>query len=247
MKVFQYKIIPLILFFLFISGKSQVTSGFVEYDVVPTELTKTNNTDVIDFMRKTDEQIKNIKFVLEFNRNESLFESINRIEMDRDEYFYKMALAVSGGKSAWYSSMLTKEVVKGFEFMGEKFLVISNFEDIKWEMSNESKKIGKHLAFKASCTQPTIGSKGIGSKKITVWYTPEIPINFGPLGLNGLPGLILEVSFGRVKYNARNISINNLEGVEIKRLTGGKEILEKDFIKLALSKINQFKKDNGKQ
>ena len=50
---------------------------------------------------------------------------------------------------------------------------------------NESKLVGNYPCKKAQIVK--------NGRKYTVWYTMQIPISFGPLKLNGLPGLILEV------------------------------------------------------
>ena len=55
---------------------------------------------------------------------------------------------------------------------------------ISWKFEKETKKIGNYTCHKA--TAPFRG------RDYTVWYTPEIPIPYGPWKLNGLPGLVLE-------------------------------------------------------
>jgi GLPGLI family protein len=56
---------------------------------------------------------------------------------------------------------------------------------IDWEIADEQKIIQNYLAQKASTT--------FRGRNYTVWFTPEIPLPFGPWKLNGLPGLILDV------------------------------------------------------
>ena len=39
-----------------------------------------------------------------------------------------------------------------------------------------------------------------------VWFTPEIPIPFGPIGIDGLPGVVLEASEkGKMYFYATKI------------------------------------------
>jgi GLPGLI family protein len=62
----------------------------------------------------------------------------------------------------------------------------------KWELTNESKKIGKF-----NCQKAKTNFRG---RKYEVWFTTEIPIPSGPWKLQGLPGLILEASDDSKKY-----------------------------------------------
>lgn len=55
---------------------------------------------------------------------------------------------------------------------------------INWRLEKETKKIGNFNCSKATCN--------FRGRDYIVWYAKEIPANFGPWKLNGLPGLILE-------------------------------------------------------
>ncbi len=63
-----------------------------------------------------------------------------------------------------------------------------------------------------------------------VWFTPQIPASFGPLGFGGLPGLILEVKRGIFVLSLTQISTN--ETVEIKKPTSGKLISAEKYNKM---------------
>ncbi len=54
-----------------------------------------------------------------------------------------------------------------------------------WELTGNSKKIKEYL-----CQEALVVLNG---RKFSVWFTPEISINRGPLKLHGLPGLVVEV------------------------------------------------------
>lgn len=55
-----------------------------------------------------------------------------------------------------------------------------------WRIEPETKQIGQFLCQKATCS--------FRGRDYIAWFTPEIPVSYGPWKLNGLPGLILEVN-----------------------------------------------------
>lgn len=70
-----------------------------------------------------------------------------------------------------------------------------NRPNIKWQIQAEyTRKIGNLNCMKAFGT--------FGNRIYDVWFTLDIPVNFGPYKIGGLPGLILEAISrdGRVSY-----------------------------------------------
>jgi len=76
---------------------------------------------------------------------------------------------------------------------------------------------------------------------ITAWYTPEIPINQGPEGYWGLPGLILEVNDGKTTILCSKVVLNTKEKVEIKAATNGKLISQKEYDEIAVKKMEEMR------
>lgn len=65
---------------------------------------------------------------------------------------------------------------------------------------------------------------------ITVWYTPSIPVSFGPAGYDGLPGLVLESSTSSFYLIAQNIQFQDKQ-LQIKRPKKGDKITLDEFNK----------------
>jgi GLPGLI family protein len=82
------------------------------------------------------------------------------------QYYYKPK------KNILYSRDL------GFQYVKDTTI------DIPWDITEETKKIGKYEVQKA-----TAHFRG---RDYTAWFTQEIPVPYGPWKLVGLPGLILE-------------------------------------------------------
>jgi GLPGLI family protein len=76
---------------------------------------------------------------------------------------------------------------------------------------------------------------------ITAWYTPEIPVNQGPEGYWGLPGLILEVNDGKTVILCSKIVLNPKEKVVIKPALKGKVISQKLFDETMIQKMEEMR------
>lgn len=79
---------------------------------------------------------------------------------------------------------------------------------------------------------------------ITAWYTPEIPVNQGPEGYWGLPGLILEVNDGRTVILCSKVVLNPKEKAAIKPATNGKVVTQKVFDETMMQKMEEMREMN---
>ncbi|MCO6174394.1 GLPGLI family protein [Flavobacterium sp. NRK F10] len=75
---------------------------------------------------------------------------------------------------------------------------------------------------------------------ITAWYSPEIPVNQGPENYWGLPGLILEVNDGQTTILCSKIVLNSKEKVDIKPVTKGKEVTQKEYNEIVMKKMKEM-------
>lgn len=79
---------------------------------------------------------------------------------------------------------------------------------------------------------------------ITAWYTPEIPVNQGPEGYWGLPGLILEVNDGKTIILCSKVVLNPKEKTEIKAPTKGKAVSQNEYDEIVVKKMEEFREMN---
>lgn len=79
---------------------------------------------------------------------------------------------------------------------------------------------------------------------VTAWYTPEIPVNQGPEGYWGLPGLILEVNDGRTVILCSKVVLNPKEKAAIKPATNGKVVTQKVFDETMMQKMEEMREMN---
>ena len=112
------------------------------------------------------------------------------------------------------------------------YIVGERIKKIKWNITQEFKIISGFKVQKA---------EGIfRGRKYTAWFTNEIPIKYGPWKLNGLPGLILNVSDNKneVMFYAKSIKVpfnsNSISKNEFK--------FKNDCNKISLSDYTKYKK-----
>ena len=79
---------------------------------------------------------------------------------------------------------------------------------------------------------------------VTAWYTPEIPVNQGPEGYWGLPGLIFEINDGKTVILCSKVVLNPKVKAEIKAPTKGKLISQKEFDEIVIKKTEEYKSMN---
>ena len=69
------------------------------------------------------------------------------------------------------------------------------FDKYNWKITSESKQIGKYTCRKATGSySKEMHDEGLVTIPVTAWFAPQLPFPYGPMGFDGLPGLILEVT-----------------------------------------------------
>lgn len=153
----------------------------------------------------------------------------------------RMMSSLTTTSGTYYKNVKEKSYAVDNEFMGKEFLVKDSLPNLKWKMEAETRVIGGYNCFKATAVkqvsktdfrnlrpkkEETPTSKPVEETKktsfmdalempkemiVTAWYTPEIPVNQGPEGYWGLPGLILEVNDGKTVILCSKIVLNPKE------------------------------------
>ncbi|WP_281298109.1 GLPGLI family protein [Flavobacterium limnophilum] len=186
----------------------------------------------------------------------------------------RMMASMTGGGGTYYKNIKEKAYTVDKEFMGKEFLVKDSLPNLKWKMEGETRVIGGYNCFKATAIRPvsktdfrnfapkkedaTTSKPADATKKtsfmdqievpkevaVTAWYTPEIPVNQGPEGYWGLPGLILEVNDGKTVILCSKIVLNPKEKAVIKAVTKGKVVTQKEFDEIMIKKMEEFREMN---
>lgn len=183
------------------------------------------NTVLKKYYSQADETVEKLDFEFLTNLTSSTFRVFEPGLLE-EEKGYKLALSRGiNTKGIFYSNTLNKISIHQKAIIGEDFLVMKPYFKVKWELENETKKIGKFTCLKATATLTETNPIGISKTfNILCWYTNEIPTNLGPAGFNGLPGLIVSLEKGNtlltlktVKIEKNKINIEKpKEGIEVK-------------------------------
>lgn len=116
-------------------------------------------------------------------------------------------------------------------------VVLFDISKVKWKITDEKKEILMYSCQKAE-------GEYYG-KRYTAWFTRELPYNYGPLKINGLNGIILEVSTNENSFHliAENL-INSDFSNEIQSFTSkydfNKSISREDYKKILDSQLKEF-------
>ncbi|MEM6965388.1 MAG: GLPGLI family protein [Bacteroidota bacterium] len=117
------------------------------------------------------------------------------------------------------------------ELEGSNFIISKNIKDYKWQLLNESKVINDYNCYKA-ILEIQLNRRGKKSAKVVeAWYTPSIPINSGPAGFAGLPGLIILLKDGKhTTFQMNQINFDSSgKKTKVKKPKKGKKITEAEY------------------
>lgn len=210
-------------------------------------------------------------FILTFTNEESLYKEEESLS---PEGGFMAMIGGMFSQGATYTNTKENIYAQENELMGKKFLIKDTINKLEWKLEKESKMIGQYAAFKATAVnvdnsdmwskarerakewreknQEEIDSVTLkkqeklleSMKNITVWYTPQIPVQHGP-GLNGLPGLILEVNMGNTTILCSKVVLNPKEEIEIEMPDKGEEVTREEFAKITEEKTQEMMERYG--
>lgn len=181
-----------------------------------------------------NENTNKFKFILKFNKKESLFNTINQMAPENISRKHKMAKILIGAKEVFYfNTELDLKLTKKNAF-GQNFIIKDSISQTKWKLMNESKNIDSYICYKAITSKKLINSKGIFYSDVIAWYCPKLPYKFGPKGYGNLPGLILELQDDKFVYYATKIEFNKEKTINVVRPKKGKLVTKAEYLKIVL-------------
>ena len=199
-------------------------------------------------------------FILNFDKNASIYKEDVSLKPQMPEGV-NISVSSSGSEGLQYKNIKDKRLVIETEFFDKEFLITDSLKHIKWEITQETKKIGNYTCYKATAilknalveeedkkeeSKNSIFKDMPKDHKVTAWYTPEIPISQGPEAYWGLPGLILEIQDETVSLLCTKVVLNTKEKAMIKEPKKGKKVSRAEFDKITREKYQELSDQHGK-
>lgn len=202
-------------------------------------------------------------FELNFNKTASVYKEEAKLEQPGGQGGMRF-MAAGGGNNIYYKDTKQKTYANQNELFGKVFLIKDSLPNLEWKLEKESKMIGNYLCFKATAEKkasrmqtnfrggPRNNNKDEKPKDslpkttlVTAWYTPQIPVNQGPNEYWGLPGLILEVNYGKTVLLCTKIVINPKEKEAIVIPDKGKEVTQAEYEDIVAKKLKEMQDQYG--
>ncbi len=207
------------------------------------------------------------QYILTFNKVECLYEAQVQLKKPEAPSTGGISIFVSySGEGKKYLNVKEKTSIIENEIYGKEFLIVEPLVNPDWRLIEETKKIGDYNCFKAELViqvteiqkqayeeflkreekKPALFKMDKPEDKVvTVWYTPEIPVSFGPNNYWGLPGLILEVNDGVNILLCSKVTLSNKEKFKIKVPNTGGKVTQKKFDEIQKKKEDSMRNEEG--
>jgi GLPGLI family protein len=207
------------------------------------------------------------QYLLSFNKTECLYEQPEELEKPEAPATAGISVKVLfSGEGKKYLNLKDKICIEEADIFGKEFLIVEPLEKPDWKLLNETKKIGDYNCFKAELTvqvtekqrneyeeflkkeavKPALFKMDEPKDKVIMaWYTPEIPVSFGPNKYWGLPGLILEINEEETIILCSKVTLSNKEKSKIKVPNTGEKVTQKKFDEIEKKKTDSMKNEDG--
>lgn len=206
------------------------------------------------------------EYEMEFTASESTYDEVKELAKPKANTGMSVSFSINNGStSKVFKDLKEQKYYKEDQIMGKDFLIIDDIKTYNWQLTNETKMIGKYTCFKATYTPELTEEEKKEAKEkaeaaengslfgmipekdrtITAWWTPEISVSNGPGEYQGLPGFILEVKERNTILLCTKIEINPEEDLDLKKPRSGKEINQEDFDALRKKKHEERMENNG--
>lgn len=172
--------------------------------------------------QKLLDEIELMSFKLLYNSDKSYFTKEKNIPID--SYYANIALIFANSLDPSHQFLKSRSSFINKEISNQIYQVDFSDRMNNWELKSESKQIESYKCYKATM-QEKFDDK---TREVVAWYTPEIPVPYGPAGYGGLPGLILQLDFAQNVFIANKIILNPKKDFEITELKEGKIITERE-------------------
>lgn len=226
------------------SQNNENTVNCVTYKVGVNSIDNIKESSIInpDAQKRYEERVAAMGLIeckLYFTKEKSIYSIVDKMDAD-NSIAYKTATIPF--KGVFYKDIIAKEKIKQTTLGGVNSVILP-YDEYKWVVGNETKTISGYKCFKATCDYKVLNRKNeFDVRHADAWFAPEIAVPFGPLGFDGLPGLVLEVVFGGVRYfQAIKIEFDvKNQNTKIEKPLKGKALSIEEYEKMQMQMNNKL-------
>lgn len=196
-----------------------------------------------EYLYRAKQSSDDVKFVLDFNNNETLF---YHDFLEKDGTDVKFVLMFCGYTTQIYSDLKEKQCYYNNSetiFLKKNQYLIKKPTLNNWEITNERKVIGDLNCYKAICDYEIFNSRGKFTHKAVAWYCPDIPVQGGPKEFGNLPGLIVELHNKNVTFGLEKINFYKQNEIFVTKPSEGIKIDFYSFNELVKEKLKTLKEE----
>ena len=174
------------------------------------------------------------EFILNFENNESYY--YKKPNLNQEGY----NMGSRAGVSPYYTNNDTDTIIRFSRSLGK----IAH-KQLDWEITSKTKNIGDYKCYQATVTEKLYSRQGhYYYRDVIAWFTPEIPLSFGPKHYKGLPGLILQIEAKEYTLTATEIKLNPSEDLKIKGLDKNDKVISQEE---SFNRISEMQEDRSKR
>lgn len=189
------------------------------------------NAELASTMDGIEGSMSKYKFELFYNKDQSLYKAIPQMATEDEATSETIAKIFIDYEKIFFRDTKNKELLQNCDLDGNRYNVTAKYNSIDWKLSTETKKISNFNCYKATGK--------IRNVEVTAWYCPQIPYNVGPNVYGNLPGLILELSQGKLRYLATSVNLNFKDKIAVEK-PKGKTITSEEFDALVERQRSNF-------
>lgn|SRR5690606_23721685 len=186
-----------------------------------------NAQNHFDYLQYVDETVRDGTLLYDDKKNEAIY--IDRSETMRNirdvDYGGALLVSVNSGENDYFFKNESKELQYTGILLKIPYLILDKIGEIEWQFVNETKEIQGYKCHKAFTE--------FRGRKWEVWYSPEIPVQYGPWKFANLPGLLFEATDESKRFGFQLTAIKTSD--ELENLT----VNLKDYRKVDMKTYDQ--------
>jgi GLPGLI family protein len=113
------------------------------------DMTPEMKTQIMERMKKMFEKT----YILNFDKSASIYKEEEKLDAPGQQGGGRMMASFMGGGGTYFKNVKEKLYTVDKEVFGKEFLIKDSLPNLKWVLSDESKKIGDYTCFKATAVK----------------------------------------------------------------------------------------------